>query len=83
MELNHDQLLGQEIAFEQLGRYFYDTVRSQMGAVNGAALYAFLLEVLDEAGLNADLTVPEFMAWAQRVFRERFPQAKPMAVEAV
>lgn len=66
---------GLSLVAEQLADYFTDTVRSQMSDMNAAALYAFLLEVLDQAGLNADLTVPEFIAWAVKVLEERFPEA--------
>ncbi|MCS7041995.1 MAG: hypothetical protein NZR01_04310 [Bryobacteraceae bacterium] len=72
MQFTEADFLALDIAYEQLESYFCSTVRSNFATPQGACLYAFLLEVLDQMGLNDDLTIPEFMAWATKVYKERF-----------
>lgn len=82
---SHDKYmrgLEQQLAFDQLARYFRDTVESQFSSAAGAGLYGFLLAVLDKFRLNEDMTIEKFMARATEVYRENFPQVPGEQQEA-
>ncbi len=73
-ELMH--LHEQALVCDQLADRLRSVMSSQLGNSSGAALYAFLLSVLDELGTEDEPTVERFREEAAKVYREKFPAAE-------
>lgn len=83
--ISHDEYMRfreHDVVRDQLDQYFRSVMRSQFYSTGSAALYAFLLTVLDEFGTDEDMTIEKFMDLAGKVYREKFPPIREERQEA-